>query len=92
MVGATAARAPRTRKYIGVLVQELHMSLLLVSVLLTIAVACVMGAFASAGFAVLPPVQKSTTIMQVTVAIVYVRIEFLDMGGDEANTGMILES
>jgi hypothetical protein len=28
-----------------------------------------MGAFASAGFAVLPPVQKYTTIMQVTVAI-----------------------
>jgi hypothetical protein len=69
MVGATAARAPRTGKYIGVLVQKLHMSLCLASVLLTISVACVMGAFASAGFAVLPPVQKYTTIMQVTVAI-----------------------
>ncbi len=69
MVAATAARAPRTGKYIGVLVQKLHMSLLLASFLLTISVACVMGAFASAGFAVLPPVQKYTTIMQVTVAI-----------------------
>ncbi|CAK9872109.1 unnamed protein product [Sphagnum jensenii] len=92
---ATAARAPRTGKHIGVLVQSLHMSLLVASVLLTVSVACVMGAFASAGFAVLPPVQTYTTIMQVTVAIdfpVYVRTEFLDMGGDEANTGMILES
>jgi hypothetical protein len=69
MVGATAARAPRTGKHIGVLVQSLHMSLLVASVLLTVSVACVMGAFASAGFAVLPPVQKYTTIMQVTVAI-----------------------
>ncbi|CAM6069008.1 unnamed protein product [Sphagnum tenellum] len=92
MVAATAARAPRTGKHIGVLVQSLHMSLLVASVLLTVSVACVMGAFASAGFAVLPPVQKYTTIMQVTVAIVYVRTEFLDTGGDEANTGMILES
>ncbi|CAK9216833.1 unnamed protein product [Sphagnum troendelagicum] len=92
MVAATAARAPRTGKHVGILVQSLHMSLLVASVLLTVSVACVMGAFASAGFAVMPPVQKYTTIMQVTVAIVYVRTEFLDTGGDEANTGMILES
>ncbi len=69
MVGATAARAPRTGKYIGVLVQNLRMSLLLASVLLKLSVVCVMGAFASAGFAVLPPVQKYTSIMEVTVAI-----------------------
>ncbi len=65
MVGATVARAPRTGKYIGVLVQNLHMSLLVASILLKFSVACVMGASASAGFAVLPPVQKYITIMQV---------------------------
>ncbi|KAH9572911.1 hypothetical protein CY35_02G176600 [Sphagnum magellanicum] len=69
LVGATAARAPRTGKYIGVLVQNLQMSLLVASVLLKLSVVCVMGAFASAGFAVLPPVQKYRTGMQVTVAI-----------------------
>jgi hypothetical protein len=69
MVAATAARPPRTGKYIGVFVQNLHMSHLVASVLLKLSVVCVMGAFASAGFAVLPPVQKYTTIMQVTVAI-----------------------
>jgi hypothetical protein len=69
MVGATAARPPKENTYIGVEVRSLRMSLRLAYALLTISVACVMGAFASAGFLVLPPIQSYTTVMQATVGI-----------------------
>jgi hypothetical protein len=69
MVGATAARPPKKDTYIGVLVRSLRASLRLAYALLTVSVACVMGAFASAGFVVLPPIQSYTTIMQATVGI-----------------------
>ncbi|CAM6043887.1 unnamed protein product [Sphagnum compactum] len=69
MVGATAARPPKKDTYIGVVVRSLRTSLRLAYALLTVSVACVMGAFASAGFVVLPPIGSYTTIMQATVGI-----------------------
>ncbi len=69
MVGATAARPPKKDTYIGVVVQSLRTSLRLAYALLTISVACVMGAFASAGFVMLPPIRIYTSIMQATVGI-----------------------
>ncbi len=69
MVGATAARPPKKETYIGVVVQSLRTSLRLAYALLTVSVACVMGAFASAGFVVLPPIHSYTTVMQATVSI-----------------------
>jgi hypothetical protein len=69
MVGATAARPPKKDTYIGVVVQSLRASLQLAYAFLTISVACVMGAFASAGFLVLAPIRSYTTVMQATVGI-----------------------
>jgi hypothetical protein len=69
MVGATAARPPKKDTYIGVVVQSLRASLQLAYAFLTISVACVMGAFASAGFVVLAPIHSYTTVMQATVGI-----------------------
>ncbi|KAH8972070.1 hypothetical protein BDL97_02G175200 [Sphagnum fallax] len=69
MVGATAARPPKKETYIGVVVQSLRTSLRLAYALLTVSVACVMGAFASAGFVVLPPIHSYTTVMRATVSI-----------------------
>jgi hypothetical protein len=69
MVGATAARPPKKDTYIGVVVQSLRTLLRLAYALLTISVACVMGAFASAGFVMLPPIRIYTSIMQATVGI-----------------------
>jgi hypothetical protein len=69
MVGATAARPPKKDTFIGVEVRSLRMSLRLAYALLTVSVACVMGAFASAGFVVLPPIHSYTTVMQATVGI-----------------------
>jgi hypothetical protein len=69
MVGATAARPPKNNTYIGVTVRSLRSSLRLAYALLTLSVACVMGAFASAGFVVLPPIHSYTTVMQATVSI-----------------------
>jgi hypothetical protein len=69
MVRATAARPPTKDTYIGVVVRSLRTSLRLAYALLTVSVACVMGAFACAGFVVLPPIRSYTTIMQATVGI-----------------------
>jgi len=69
MVGATAARPPKKQTYIGEVVQSLRTSLRLAYALLTVSVACVMGAFACAGFVVLPPIRSYTSIMQATVGI-----------------------
>jgi hypothetical protein len=69
MVGATAARPPTKDTYIGVVVRSLRTSLRLAYALLTVSVACVMGAFACAGFVVLPPIRSYTTIMQATIGI-----------------------
>jgi len=69
MVGATAARPPKKHTYIGVMVRSLRTSLQLAYALLTVSIACVMGAFASAGFVVLPPIHSYTTVMGATVGI-----------------------
>jgi hypothetical protein len=69
MVGASAARPPRRGIFIGEVVRSLRASLSLAYILLTISVGCVMGAFASAGFLVLPPIPKYMLNMGVTVGI-----------------------
>jgi hypothetical protein len=69
MVGASAARPPDRGIFIGEVVQSLRASLSLAYILLTISVGCVMGAFASAGFLVLPPIPKYMVNMGVTVGI-----------------------
>jgi hypothetical protein len=69
MVGATAARPPKKNIYIGVVLPSLRTSLRLAYALLSVSIACVIGAFASAGFVVLPPVRTYCTIMQATVGI-----------------------
>jgi hypothetical protein len=69
MVGASAAHPPKHDIFIGEVVQSLRASLSLAYILLTISVGCVMGAFASAGFLVLPPVPKYMVNMEVTVGI-----------------------
>jgi ankyrin repeat protein len=69
MVGARAARPPKRGIFIGEVVRSLRASLSLAYKLLTISVGCVMGAFASAGFLVLPPIPKYMFNMGVTVGI-----------------------
>ncbi|CAK9863766.1 unnamed protein product [Sphagnum jensenii] len=69
MVGASAARPPKRGIFIGEVVRSLRASLSLAYILLTISVECVMGAFASAGFLVLPPIPKYMVNMRVTVGI-----------------------
>ncbi|KAH9540470.1 hypothetical protein CY35_14G006900 [Sphagnum magellanicum] len=71
MVGASAARPPKRGIFIGEVVQSLRASLSLAYILLTISVGCVMGAFASAGFLVLPPIPKYMVNMRVTVGIAW---------------------
>ncbi|CAK9863761.1 unnamed protein product [Sphagnum jensenii] len=69
MVGATAARPLKRGMFIGEVVRSLRASLSLAYILLTVSVGCVMGAFASAGFLVLPPIPKYMVNMGVTVGI-----------------------
>ncbi len=69
MVGASAARPPKRGIFIGEVVQSLRASLSLAYILLTISVGRVMGAFANAGFLVLPPIPKYMVNMRVTVGI-----------------------
>ncbi len=69
MVGASAARPPKRGIFIGEVVRSLRVSLFLAYILLTVSVGCVMGAFASAGFLVLPPIPKYMVNMGVTVGI-----------------------
>jgi len=69
MVGANAARPPRQDKYIGEVVRTLRTLLSLAYSLLTVSVGCVLGAFATAGFVVLPPVRRYTVTMGTTLGI-----------------------
>jgi hypothetical protein len=69
MVGASAARPPERGIFIGEVVRTLRVYLFLAYILLTISVGCVTGAFASAVFLVLPPIQKYMVNMGVTVGI-----------------------
>jgi ankyrin repeat protein len=69
MVGANAARPPRQDKYIGEVVRTLRTLLSLAYSLLTVSVGCVLGAFATAGFLVLPPVRRYNVTMGATLGI-----------------------
>ncbi|CAK9857027.1 unnamed protein product [Sphagnum jensenii] len=69
MVGANVALPPPEDIYIGDVVQSLRWKLKLAYGLVSAAVFFVMGAFASAGFAVLPPIPKYTVNMALTVGI-----------------------
>jgi len=69
MVGANVALPPKKHDYIGDVVQSLRWKLQLAYCLVSAAVFFVIGAFASAGFAVLPPIPKYTVNMALTVGI-----------------------
>ncbi|CAK9233044.1 unnamed protein product [Sphagnum troendelagicum] len=69
MVGANAARPPRQDKDIGEVVRTLRTLLSLAYRLLSVSVGCVLGAFATAGFVVLPPVRRYTVTMGATLGI-----------------------
>jgi hypothetical protein len=69
MVGATTTRPPKKDTYIGEVVRSLRMSLRLANAFLIVLVTCVMGAFASASFVVLPPIHNYTIVMQATVGV-----------------------
>ncbi|KAH9573476.1 hypothetical protein CY35_01G002500 [Sphagnum magellanicum] len=69
MVGANVAFPPPQHIYIGDVVQTLRWKLTLAYFLVSAAVCFVTGAFACAGFAVLPPIPKYTVNMALTVGI-----------------------
>jgi ankyrin repeat protein len=69
MVGANVALPPKEHDYIGDVVHSLRWKLRLAYCLVSAAVFFVIGAFASAGFAVLPPIPKYTVNMALTVGI-----------------------
>jgi hypothetical protein len=69
MVGANVALPPGEDIYIGDVVQSLRWKLTLAYFLVSAAVFFVIGAFACAGFAVLPPISKYTVNMALTVGI-----------------------
>ncbi len=68
MVGASVAHPPKHGIFIGKVVRSLWASLSLAYLLLTVSVGCVMGAFASAGFLVLPPIPKYTSTWESQLA------------------------
>jgi len=69
MVGVNVALPPGEDIYIGDVVQSLRWKLKLAYFLVSAAVLLVIGAFASAGFAVLPPIPKYTVNMALTIGI-----------------------
>jgi hypothetical protein len=79
MVGASAALPPQRLIFIWELVQSSRDTLSLAYLLFTISVGCGMGAFASAGFLVLPPIPKYMVNMGFTVGI-GVTVVFLAYG------------
>ncbi|KAH9573151.1 hypothetical protein CY35_02G190300 [Sphagnum magellanicum] len=69
LAGADAAMPSLDDAFIGRVVKSVRTSLILASVLLVMSVVCVLGAFASGGLAVLPPVLKYDTSMIITVCV-----------------------
>ncbi len=67
LTGAIAAMP--SVEFIGTAVKSVKTTLIFASIFLAISVACVLGAFASAGFAVLPPTRKYNWSMISTLAI-----------------------
>ncbi len=56
-------------EFIGRRVKSVESALIRATILLVISVVCVLGAFASAGFAALPPLLKYDTSMIMTVCL-----------------------
>jgi len=69
LTGANAAMPSLENAFIGTVVKSVKRNLIYASILLAISVASVLGAFASVGFAVLPPAAKYNWSMISTVAI-----------------------
>jgi ankyrin repeat protein len=69
LAGADAALPNLRDDFIGRRVKSVEMALIRATILLVISVVCVLGAFASAGFAVLPPLLKYDTSMIITVCL-----------------------
>ncbi len=91
MVGANVALPPGEDDYIGDVVRSLRWKLRLAYCLVSAAVCFVIGAFASAGFAVLPPIPKYTVNMELTVGIgvtVVAVVVFVTFFGHMFTTGL----
>jgi len=69
VAGADAAMPSLDDAFIGRVVKSVRRSLIIASFLLVISVVCVLGAFASGGLAVLPPLLKYDTSMIITVCV-----------------------
>jgi hypothetical protein len=69
LAGADAAMPSLDDAFIGRVVKSVRRSLIVASILLVMSVVCVLGAFASGGFAVLPPLLKYDTSMIITVSV-----------------------
>jgi ankyrin repeat protein len=69
LAGADAAMPSLDDAFIGRVVKSVRRSLIVASILLVMSVVCVLGAFASGGFAVLPPVLKYDISMIITVCV-----------------------
>ncbi len=69
LAGADAALPNLRDEFIGRRVKSVERALIRATILLVISVVCVLGAFASAGFAVLPPLLKYDISMIVTVCL-----------------------
>ncbi|KAH9560922.1 hypothetical protein CY35_06G133900 [Sphagnum magellanicum] len=69
LASAEAALPSLRHKFIGRQVEHVEGLLIRATILLMISVVCVLGSFASAGFAVLPPLLKYDTSMIITVCL-----------------------
>jgi ankyrin repeat protein len=69
LTGASASMPSLENAFIGTVLKSVKESLIYTSILLAISVTCVLGAFASAGFAVLPPAVKYNWSIISTFAI-----------------------
>jgi ankyrin repeat protein len=69
LAGADAAMPSYEYAFIARVVKSVRRSLIVASILLVMSVVCVLGAFASGGFAVLPPLLKYDTSMIITVCV-----------------------
>jgi ankyrin repeat protein len=69
LAGADAALPNLRDDFIGRRVKSVERALIRATILLVISVVCVLGAFASAGFAALPPLLKYHTSMIITVCL-----------------------
>ncbi len=69
LAGADAALPNLRDEFIGRRVKSVERALIRATILLVISIVCGLGAFASAGFAVLPPLEKYDTSMIITVCL-----------------------